>query len=230
MSERRFWTDDERVILRRLYRKAITIDIAKRLSRTTRAIHHQADLLGLVEPKTRIDARFLAKLKQLHARGWTDSEIANELGCARRVAGKYRRHLGLPSNRVSAHYRARVAAKTREQCKAAGVASLAEVRALAFRSRARRAGWPEDLPPRAIEILDALESRGPLTRREIADAIGMEWHGSRASLKARGNSTYLAELMDRGLVVSLGKVVRGTGRGHSVQLYSLALVTERSMA
>lgn len=226
---KRPWTDAERDTVRRLYREVGTAEIARRVGRTARSVYQQADKLGLVTPRTRIDGRFLATLRRLHARGWSDAEIASEFVCERHTVSKHRRALGLPSNRGSARYRARVAAKTREQCKAAGVKSLAEVRALAFRERARRAGWPEDLRPRAIQMLDALAVLGPLTRREIADAIGMAWHGSRSSLKARGNSTYLAELMSLGLVVSLGKVVGGNGKGGNVQLYSLALTTEREV-
>lgn len=100
---------------------------------------------------------------------------------------------------------------------------------MAFRRYAASSGWPEDLAPREVHILEVLSASDPMTRPEIARAIGMPWIGSRRSLK--GNTpggSYLASLMRRGLVASLGRVVRGQGRGHSLHLYTLAIDAERS--
>jgi hypothetical protein len=154
------------------------------------------------------------------------------LGCDRHTAAGHRRAAGLASNRLHPRQRARVAEKTREQCRAAGVRSLAEVRVLAFRVFAAGSGWPADLKPRHVHILDALEAMGPMTRPEIAAAVGMPWKGSRASLKCKyGRGSYLADLIAAGLVVSLGKIAGGPGKGKggAMQVYSLAMAAERAV-
>jgi hypothetical protein len=77
-------------------------------------------------------------------------------------------------------------------------------------------------------MLNAMWDNGPMTRRELADAIGMPWKGSRKSLVSNDpEGSYLAHLIARGLVVSLGRIKKGKGRGHSCQVYSLPLWIER---
>jgi hypothetical protein len=136
--------------------------------------------------------------------------------------------LGLPSNRGGERYRDRVRQKTREQLRKAGVESLANVRTKAFQDWAESCGWPRNLRPRHVEILNLLWEKGPQTRREIAAAIGMPWKGSRKSLVSNDpEGSYLAHLMRRGLVVCLGRLVKGKGKGGSVCVYSLLLTVER---
>jgi hypothetical protein len=140
----------------------------------------------------------------------------------------HRQALGLPSNATHPRRRARVAERTRRQVAEAGVASLAEVRVLAFRKFAVLSGWPGDLTPRQVLILEALDARGPLTRPEIAEAIGMPWKGSRKSLVGNvPGGSYLAHLIRRGLVTNLGRIVRQSGQGRSIHLYTLAIIAER---
>ena len=118
---------------------------------------------------------------------------------------------------------------------AAGLPNLAALRAAVFRDRARASGWPEDLRPRAVQILNALWDRGPMTRTEIALAIGLRInyggpHEIRKILKSNdAEGSYLAHLLARGLLVDLGRVgtVVGQGRGRSVHVYSLPLTIER---
>lgn len=228
---RRRWTEAERETLRCSYATVAASELAMRLDRSVSSVYQEALKLGLQKVQhVKTGLAFRAELRRLHALGFSDAEAAGELGCERHTVGDWRRRLGLCSNARSERVRAKVRATTARQVAEAGVASLGEIRALAFRQFAAESGWPEDLRPRAVQILDLLAIRGPMTRREIAEAIGMPWKGSRKSLTSNdAEGSYLAHLMARGLVVSLGRVVRGVGSGKSVQLYSLALTAERSV-
>lgn len=219
------WTRDELGTLRELYPTSTARELSARLGRTAKAIHEAAKLYGLTKRmRTAIDARFLDRLRSLNADGHCDTAIADALGCERHTAAKWRAALGLPSHARGERYVTKVREKTAAQLDAAGLPSLAMVRVKAFREFAASRGWPVDLPPRAVMILDAFSMYGPMTRKQIAAAIGMEWHGSRASLKSgTPRGSYLAELVALGLVVDLGRIVKGTGKGHSVHLYALAL-------
>jgi hypothetical protein len=82
-----------------------------------------------------------------------------------------------------------------------------------------------------VQILDALAERGPMTKAQIAEAIGMPWRGrpSRRILKSRDQEgSYLAHLVKRGLVIQLGRVYGKRYQWHMV--YSLSLATQRSFA
>lgn len=181
-------------------------------------------------PRVRVDDAFRGRLRALHALGYTDPEAAAELGTHRHRIARVRKALGLAPNTYSPRRRLRVAARTAGQVAALGLPSLGALRAEVYRARARVSGWPGDLRFRHLEILDALHARGPMTRRGLAECLGMPWKGSRASLSSNDpEGSYLAHLVARGLVVSLGRCVRGRGRGRSVQLYTLALGAEKGV-
>lgn len=226
----RSWTDSERSLLADLYPVMDGQEIARRLNRSVRSIYQRAVIDGLrCFFRIKVDDKFLRRVRRLNEQGLADTEIARKLGCDRHVVSRRRRAMGLPSNQYGERFRARVAEKTREQCQRAGVASLGEYRALVYRVRAIKAGWPSDLRWRSVQILDALAAHGPMTRRQIAEKIGAPWLGSRKTLKSNDpEGSYLANLVARGLVVRLGRLVRGAGRGGSVNLYSIAIDAERS--
>jgi hypothetical protein len=225
------WSDAEIRVLRRDYRKKRTSDIAAALGRERKQVFNKAFELGLCR-KQRIRHAELEKLvREKHALGWSDAEIAAAFGCERHTIGIVRKKLGLPASGRGQHYRERVRQKTAEQLAAAGVATLGQLRAKVYAARSQAAGWPAGLRPRAVEILNALWERGPQTRRQLAAAVGMPWHGSRKSLHSNDREgSYVANLMARGLVVKLGRVVKGKGSGHSVCLYSLPMGIERRLA
>lgn len=228
-----FWSAADRATVRRLYRKVPAAEIARRLGRTFRAVHQCARAMGLHTPQRFRAPDMESFVRERNADGWPDAEIARARGVERHAVAHLRKRLGLPSNQFSARRRAAVAARTAEQLRRAGLPSIGHLRVQAFRARARAAGWPDDLRPRAVQILNLLWERGPQTRRQIADAIGMRWKGSRNSLTSNDpEGTYLAHLVARGLVVDLGRVgtVRGQGKGRSVHVYSLPLTIERNIA
>ena len=234
---RRAWTQLEVDTVRRLYSTHSAAAIGKLLGRPAHSVYNQAFALGLKKLVHADTGPALhAFLRSKHALGWSDAEIADAWSklqgapLGRKTLCDHRRKLGLPNNAFSDRRRRAVAAKTREQLAKAGLKSLAEVRVVAYRDRAVKAGWPADLRPRAVQILNVLWDRGPMTRRELADAIGMPWKGSRKSLVSNDpEGSYLAHLIKRGLVISLGRVaqVLGQGRGKSRQVYSLNMWVER---
>jgi hypothetical protein len=132
--------------------------------------------------------------------------------------------------------RQKVAEKTRQQLQRAGLPSIGHLRVEAFKKYARDHGWPEDLQVREVQILNAMWDRGPMTRREIAAAIGMPWKGTRKSLMGnRIGGSYLATLMRRGMVVNLGRIVKHpdagkggrAGQGKNCCVYSLSPTVQR---
>lgn len=220
----REYTDRDIAYVRRHYRRQPVAAIAAELRRSVKAIRVLASRLGVARRSggRAADPAMLARIRRRHSHGWADPEIAAELGISREWVGELRRRLGLPTNANNSRCRARVAAKTREQCRAAGVRNLGQLRALVHRQRAEAAGWPADLRPRAVEILDLLYNHGPKTRRQIADALGMPWKGSRDSLVSNDpEGSYLAHLIARGLVVCLPRALPMPGRGKNVSIYMI---------
>lgn len=222
------WTARELRYLKANYGTRRTVEIAKRLGRTAPSVYQRAAELGLCGEQKRVSESWETTLRALHKEGYSDSEIAAVIGCGRRHAGFLRTQLGLPSNNLSERRIEAVRQRTRKQCQEAGVRNLAEVRSLVFSQRAKAAGWPDDLRPRAVQILNSLWERGPLSRRELCEIVGLPWRGTRKSLSSRDpEGSYLANLVARGIVVRLGRCVKGNGKGKSAYLYSLPLWIER---
>lgn len=233
LAVRKFWTAAERQFVIDNANKLSTVEIAKVLGRSESAVYQVRNQANLTKKRVPTGARFEAFLREKHILGWSDSEIAREWGCNRRTAEHWRRRLGLPHNAYSAHRRQRVREKTLEQCAKAGVPTLGHLRKKVFADRARAAGWPDDLRPRAVQIMNVLWEKGPMTRKQIAQAVGLTWRTSRSSLKSNDmEGSYLAHLIRRGLVLDLGRIgkVIGQGKGKSVHVYSLPLSIERKVA
>jgi hypothetical protein len=217
-------------------------ELARQLGRSETSVHQARHKMGLSRKVSPHGAEFEAFVREKHAMGWSDREVAEAWTkrwpdcrpCERHSVGVARARLGLPDNALSEHRRRLVAQKTAEQLKGAGLPSIGHLRVEAFRRRAIEAGWPEDLGPRHVQILNALWDNGPMTRRELAAAIGMPWKDSRASLRSNDpEGTYLAHLIRRGMVVCMKRVVQRkvpgprSGMGTNVSLYCLSPTIER---
>jgi hypothetical protein len=236
--KRRFWSAAELADLTAHYGKQPARVIAARLGRSVGMVHRHARKIGLGRAVPPYGPREQDLIRELAGLRWCNACIARRLGRAKEATGRYevrmwRRRLGLPAvgtlgtSGECPTCVAKIRATTAEQCRKAGVRSLAEVRGLAFRDYARRHGWPEDLRPRAVQILEVLARCGPMTRPQIAEAIGMPWRGTRSSLKSNDAAgSYLAELQRRGLVDRSGRIVKGQGVGKSISLYALTTEAE----
>lgn len=223
------WTKEEQRFARKYWSQMTAAEIAECLGRTERAVFRFCRRVGLSEqrqPRPGLEKH----IREQHKLGWSDREISDawnqqhpELKVSREWVSEIRREkLQLPQNRFSTHIRQNVARKTAEQLRALGLKSLAEVKSKKYREFAARMGWPADLRPRAVQILNVLYEQGPQTRKQLAAAIGMPWKGSRKSLVSNDpEGSYLAHLIHRGLVISLGRLVKGKGSGSSTQLYAL---------
>jgi hypothetical protein len=223
---RRFWTDAELAFLREHYGALSTGQLARCLERTVRSVYHAVGVHGLKRRgRLAVTRAVIAEVRRRHRAGQNDSEIAQALGCWRQTVGRVRRRLGLSER---SHSGATARRKVESQRRTLGIATAGELRRLSYRRYAARNGWPEDLRPRAVQILNLLAGSGlPLTRRMIARGIGLPWIDSRRSLKSNDpEGSYLAHLVKRGLVLRLPRArpVHGEGRGRTCDLYALGPV------
>lgn len=236
-NERRYWTADQIAVLRAKYATTQTRQLARELGRGESSVYQMAKKLGLQQPRLKYPEDLSTLITQRHSQGWSDTEIAAEWSAAhpqqpidRRTLRDMRAKLGLPHNAYSAHRRACVAAKTREQLEASGVRSLAELRSKRYREYAVERGWPVWLRPRQVQILDVLYECGPLTREEIVIACGMKTErAQRYWLSSKyGRGSYLADLAAAGFVVrSARREVFRRGGGNSQYRYWLATDIQR---
>ncbi|MFM9962229.1 MAG: hypothetical protein ACKV2Q_13530 [Planctomycetaceae bacterium] len=148
-------------------------------------------------------------IRRLLKRGWSDSEIGAEIGSHQRDVGARRKFLGLPASGNNARRRAKVAIKTREQMRLMGLPSMAYLRIESFKKFARDRGWPEEVAPRAVQILEVLFERGLMTRRQIVVAIGMNVDRPQKNwlFDSKNQTSYLATLMRLGLVARSPRLV-----------------------
>jgi hypothetical protein len=225
----RAWTTREDAFLRRHRGRLTTVEIARRLERGKSGVYRRVVKLGMARKRPfRWTVRIKATVAGLHRRGWSDTEIAAAVGIAdRHTVARWRRRRGLQANIWSEHLREKTRQNTRQQLRRAGVVTLKDLQRAAWARRARALGWPEDLRFRAVEILEVLWQRGPMTRRQIAACVGMPWKGPRKSLHSNDREgSYLAYLMARGLVVCQKRVLQQGGQGKNVSLYMLPLGVE----
>src|SRR5438105_12169105 len=114
-STRHPWTATHRDYLLHHYHEWTAREIGEHLGRTARAVYQQAGLLGIAsQHRAKIDAVFLAAVRRLNGRGWSDPMIAAELNCERHTVSQHRRAMGLPSARtIAGRYKNQIAARTR---------------------------------------------------------------------------------------------------------------------
>jgi hypothetical protein len=238
----KWWTKDEKATVRTRYGNEDAIHIARDLGRTRGQIHRMAAKLGL-HRWPRLPKRQIAHVKKLYGRGLPDTTIAKELGLTYwRVKHIRKTYVGRPPHPDPTSRQRSIA----NQRKTLGVKSAGELRAWAYRRYAVENGWPEDLRPREVQVLNVLAARGvPLSLVEIVEAIGMRTdkrnsvHGGPSLLTGNGpGGTYTASLARRGLVLELrnsGVSRRASGKGSSRKssLYTLgpsalAILQERA--
>lgn len=215
------WQKRELAYLVRHYKHKPATKIAAHLKRSVLVVYTKASHLGLSSSRVEVAGKLEGKVFELYELGMTDREIAVELKCNRRTIFRFRRAHKLTPNTFSRRQRDKIRERTAARLRKLGIKNFCDLRWGKYREEARRLGWPDDLKPTALKILNVLYEQGPMTRKQITESLGLRWRGSAKSLTSSGS--YLAELMHRGLVVSLGRCVKGRGSGRSVQLYAVPL-------
>lgn len=222
LDAERFYTEEQKQKVREMYPTHTAPEIAVAVfgsSRSARAVWRLANILGLQKWK-RWPPAVIAKVTELHGEGLGDGEIAREMADwfqpglkgAYQVKAIRRDRLKLPRN---------VAAKKRclqrghkKQLESMGLSSFGHMRREAYRKYAIDNGWPEDLRPREVQILNLLAHVGvPMTKLEIAQALGMRTDRrqypnvkfkSIPLLTGNGKGgTYTASLCHRGLLTRM---------------------------
>lgn len=225
LDSERLYTEVEKAIVRSMYGTHTASQIAERIHGTTKAvasIYQLAQNLGL-RKCARWSPEEMEAVRAARAEGGTDSDIARRLGKTREQITHIRNRLGLPRDAAAILESRRRAVKT--QHSRLGVANGGELRSLGYRQYASACGWPEDLPPRAVQILNVLAEHGPKTAQELAEAIGLKpkrnsvgGHfmyltcASRSNL-VRGHGTYTGLLVAKGLVHREQRYLTGRGKG-----------------
>lgn len=236
----RQYTPADLALVRELYPTHTAAQIAERVHGTPRAagaVFRLAHRLGL-RKWPHWGPEVLDRVRALHAEGLPDRAIAERL--AGTVAPGQKGHwqvkeirrnrLGLPT--IPDIEGKRQAVKT--QFARLGIASGGELRGLAYRKFAAANGWPEDLRPREVQILNVLAEHGPKTRLELAGLIGMRTDrrdrpGHLALLTGNGpGGTYTASLLRRGLVARQARFTSGRGKGMN-RLPDLYLLTPHAI-
>lgn len=243
---RTFWTERRDAELRELWPGHSGLQIAVRLGCTLASMYYRAHKLGLPRKTRKLPADTEERVRRLHAEGLSDRAIGKCLGIDRRTINDIRHaRLKLPVNE-GARRRAQLRA-VRTQAKTLGIRPGGGLRDYAYRKFAASRGWPEDLRPRHVQILELLASEArPMDRWEIARRIGWNVerslrdpvHGQRHLLASKDpEGSYLAHLIKRGLVISLrrAKAVPGKSGCSNRNLYTLApaaidLILQRSNA
>lgn len=151
----KWWSRDELKVLRARYGKEDAGDIARDLGRPRGSVCQQANKMGL-HRWPRLPQRMIDRVAALHGRGLPDRLIAHESGLPYyRVKHIRETHLKLPCH-PDRDAKVRAVAT---QMKRLGIRNGGELRALGHRRYATDNGWPADLRPREVQILNVLAAR-----------------------------------------------------------------------
>ena len=218
------WTQRESTVLRDAVRSKSTpfSTIARALDRTKTACYQQARRLRVYRRHkyARYGAEFERFLRDKNAQGYSDPDIADAWGGERHAVSRRRNRLGLPSQAKSPRQRRQWRKMVHDQCLAAGVKNLAELRVKVWQDRAVAQGWPADCTPVMCQILAALEYR-PRTRREMCAILRRPYHPQHALRNGPGQ-TLTAVLMAKGYVAARGRRPFRKGKGNTEFVYALA--------
>jgi len=243
------WTAEDDAVLRELYPGSHPLaDLAVRLGRSVPALFNRAQKLGLhgtrkFKHPAEWPAEIVTRVRALHAEGLTDPQIAVRMADVfrpgedgRLQARNLRKRLGLPMNVEGVNEARRRGVRT--QYAKLGISCGGELRSLGYRQFAARQGWPDDLPPRCVQILNLLCEHGPMTARELAGHMGLDVSGrtcaqllkcSAHSKLSKGHGTYTGVLLARGLIATQRRYTSGRGKGKNI-LPNVYFVTADTIA
>lgn len=223
----RCYTEAELALVRALWPTHTAAQIAEHLHGTRRsaqAVYRLAYVLGLCKQPRHPD-ELLTHVRELSSAGLPDRLVARQLGLSHDQAKHLRKRLGLPTVPDLEAKRASVA----RQRATLGISTAGQLRSLVHRNYAVENGWPAELRPREVQILNVLAAAGvPLSKLQLCRAIGMPEgqafrSGKRRILLASNSAggTYTASLARSGLITRLKRALPGRGKGRSYDLYVL---------
>jgi predicted transcriptional regulator len=227
---KRAWTAEEIATVRELYGHKTAAQIGRKINRSANSVLQQGSKLGL-NRRYGADPALLAYIREQHAAGLVDTDIArgwqalhpDQHVCRETIAWYRRKKLGLQVNRqrILEIRRAGYA----KQLRTMGIESFAVLARRRQRRFVLRSGWPADLYPLDVRILQALSDGQYHTRQEIAAAIGCRTDKQRAWFKCRrGSQTALHNLVQRGLVKrTVGRTRKVGGKGGTAFEYWIPL-------
>jgi len=216
------YTQQDIDYIREHYGQQHVRQIAKKLKRTTGAVHRIASKHGFtIQPRTDPTAEVLDLIRNLNAKQWSDTRISREIGCERHFVSRHRKAMGLPCQAKNPES---VRRAIDNQRKTLGVRTGGELRQYAYRQFAIESGWPDTMRPRQVQILNILARSGvPMTKKELADEMVIT---PKTFSNGNGRSSYMGELVRQGFVIRIrrGKQILGKGSGKSVDYYALGPV------
>jgi hypothetical protein len=208
------WTEYQDDFLRRHFRRVETKQIADLLDRERRDVSIRAYELGIAKkrPDGYLEAAKVELAQRLCAQGASWTQLGDALGVDRHRLKKLGRVHGFAVNESHEARRQRYRNNLLRQRESLGIETAGQLRSLAFRRFAERRGWPADLRPRQVQIMDFLYEYGPNGRREIAEAVGAKWKGRNTLSCSCSAGSYLGDLLARGLIVRVRKGCKRTGQ------------------
>ena len=189
--------------------------------------------LGLPTKVKRYTAEQLESIRRAHADGLTDTDIAKRVGIERRAVTLQRARMGLGINQEARH-RAQLKSVANQK-KTLGLNSMGELRTRSYRRFAVENGWPADMRPREVQILNVLSQTPGLTRRQLATVIGMNDRKRSKNLLCckYGRGSYTANLIHQGYIVGVQRFqpfgTRRNGKGNS-RLEDVYVLTEKAIS
>lgn len=228
INDRKKWSDEDLDKLKVLYPTMTARELAPIFGCSVYSVRTAAYYnVPRKCPRHVITEEVLAKIRELNQSGHSDTEISQFMQICRKTATRLRKKLGLPSNAKSTRFLTRIAHATAKTCEEKGYSSLADMRSQLIQARCDASGWAKNLRPRHVQILNLLAAKGPMTRKEITEGIGLNWLGGSRSLKSSDpEGCYIGHLIKRRLLVNLGRISKGVGSGRSVSVYSVTLTAK----
>lgn len=217
-----WWTPEEDDDLRRSYAEESAVVIGARLGRHASAVYKRAEHLGLCEVVTHIsgDQPLLEQIADLARQGLGILQIASETGRNRQGIRRALKRMGIRADGAKRRAEANREAR-RKQLETLGLepGRTGSIRTLAFRKHARERGWPEDLGPREVQIIELLCDHGPQTLRQLVVRMGLRRDRKYPLCGGTPGRSYPSELERRGLAYRVMRVIKDPNTGNLVDLY-----------
>ena len=210
----RRYSEAEYEAIRQRYPKEGSVRLAMDLGRAPGSIVAVAAHLG-VSFHRRWTSDEDRLLKGLHREKKSYRQISTRLDRSTSAIGKRLQDLGL-THRYDPAQRRRKLAAIHEP----GPSSV-ETRWARVRLKLGEHGWPPDLNPKEIKILNGIAERGPMTRRQLAELTDEpRAHDVRYQLRGHGGRSAIARLLARRLLVRV--IIQGESR-HRAAVYAMPL-------